>query len=244
MSHAEAHPLPGRRAWLVARVLGTFLLGLVGFVTAYLAAVLVAAGLNFGYEFHPEYLAASLPVALFAVAFVFVALRAAGVRSRRLRLGVGCILIAALFVTVILATEIGDRRAREKAERLDSLAISEIAHIPGGRSGSIRTVATPAHIDTFAEGYLNQNDGWVSERTDTVPVGTDADVVVNHYLDQMRRSSWRVRIFRNGGDYELLGRRERALLSVYIEPGTSGVSIWADNDGNRMCASPSDSGCW
>lgn len=42
MSHAEPHPLPGRRAWVVARVLATFLLGLVGFVTAYLAALLVA----------------------------------------------------------------------------------------------------------------------------------------------------------------------------------------------------------
>ena len=213
-------------------------------MVSYIAALLIAAGLNIGYEFHPQYLGLSLLVSAAGIAAAFLSLSVAGVRSIRLRLGLGGLLIAVLFGAVIVTTELGDRRARQQAERLDTLMIAAITPFPGSSSGATRTGPTPPNSDTIAAGYLNQNGGWTSERLDDLPNGVHRDAVVRHYLREMRSESWRVRVFRNGRDRELLGRRGRALLSVYVEPRESLASVWVDHDGNRLCSSPSDSGCW
>jgi hypothetical protein len=208
-------------------------------VASYVAALLIAAGLNFGYEFHPQYLLGSFPVAAAGVAFIAVALALVRVGSARVRLVLGFAALVGCFATVILQTEFAGF-GRGETERRNAPLLSQIASFPGGRAGVIQTRPTRPNTDSFAKGYLNQNDGWTSSRVDQLPADTSANEAMAHYLDQLRRRGWRVRTF----GHDLLGRRDRALLEVYIRQNPSNVTVRADFEGNRLCNSPAESGCW
>ncbi len=152
------------------RPLVTTLLALPALVATLVTGVLLAAGFNFGYAFHPVYLAVALIPLAAASGLAWTAFRAAGLRSRRLDL-VTPVGIAALGLGIVVVLVVASAPDRGADERRNRALLAEAPPYPGASVVSVETFGE-GQTEDYAAGFLNGADEYSTTRTDALPPGT------------------------------------------------------------------------
>jgi hypothetical protein len=231
-----------RRHLLVAT-----LLALPALVATLVTGVLLAAGFNFGYPFHPVYLAVALIPLAAASGLAWTAFRAAGLRSRRLDL-VTPVGIAALGLGIVVLLVVASAPDRGADERRNRALLAEAPPYPGAGVVSVETFGE-GQTEDYAAGFLNGADEYSTIRTDALPPGTTVARAAVYYKQRLATRGWRVRAFSDysGGKrgVQLVARRGRGIVLVDVDASGKDASVnalWRGNDG---CVGHQHSvGCW
>ena len=229
------------------RPLVTTLLALPALVATLVTGILLAAGFNFGYPFHPVYLAVALIPLAAASGLAWTAFRAAGLRSRRLDL-VTPVGIAALGLGIVVLLVVASAPDRGADERRNRALLAEAPPYPGASVVSVETFGE-GQTEDYAAGFLNGADEYSTTRTDALPPGITVARAAVYYKQRLATRGWRVRAF---SDYsfgkhgvQLVARRGRGIVLVDVAASGKDASVnalWRGNDG---CVGHQHSvGCW
>jgi hypothetical protein len=183
--------------------------------------VLVAGGLNFGYELHPRFLVAAAVNWLLTVGLGFYALTLARA-PMLLRVAAPLAAVAVCFGLVVALIEADDTEP-EAVVREDAPLYAEIPTHPDARRGPVIAATEGPDGDLFAEGYLNQPTCCWTSRTDELTTRLTVAEVAAFYRRAVEADGWRVQRFGAGGPnqrVDLTGRRGDARLELDVRPRT------------------------
>jgi hypothetical protein len=232
----------------ILRVMGTLLLVCV-------TGVLLAAGFNFGYEFHPRFLFLAVLPWIPAVALSWLTLPSFGTSPGRRLLAISCAVPLVGLSAVVAAVEL-QKPDRAEIDARNAPLLAQIQPFPGSLALGQQSVRIDPSTDSFEEGYLNSTEGYQLSRSERLAAGISMSEATTYYSSALETAGFRPRSFDSTfyGDgtnvvpgMDIIGRGGKALIYVQIggdAPSGLEVHVLADYEGNRLCGSPSDGGCW
>jgi hypothetical protein len=201
------------------------IVGGVALVAAYVAALLVAAAVNPGYDPHLYYLKGAVPALAIAAAISYGAAWLLG--AGRLVAVVAAVVVLAGMTAVVFAHGFASQPDREADVARDVAFKRTIAPYPG--STLVDTLVLRHHPDgdMVAEGFLNPSPGYSATLTYRLPAGATKQLAVAHYRRELERHGWETRVSGNcSGDdivYEVCGQRVIEALDT-----DGNTVVWVD----------------